>query len=185
MPTTHYKIVLAGPMGAGKTTAIRAISEIEPIDTEAFNTERERFDKVGTTVAMDYGELTISDDEKLMLYGAPGQERFDFMWPILAKGALGILLLINNAAPDPLDDLVYYATRFRAAIAQSVLVVGVGRTEQNATPSLGDHADRLAALGIFCPVLAVDVRRQDDVLLLMDALLTQIETGLEQEVTAA
>ena len=175
-----YKIVFTGPMGAGKTTAIRAISEIDPIDTEAMNTERGRFDKAGTTVAMDYGELTIGEGEKLLLYGAPGQERFDFMWPILSKGALGVVVLLNNEAPDPLRDLDFFIGQFRPAIDNSVLVVGVGRMENHYLPSLADYQERMKTLGLASPVLAVDVRRREDVLLIMEAVLSQMQALLEE-----
>jgi len=79
----EHVILFAGPMGAGKSTAIATLSDIEVVTTEAANTERHVVDKETTTVALDYGEITIGDDEKVRLYGVPGQKRFDFMWTIL------------------------------------------------------------------------------------------------------
>src|SRR5690606_20066773 len=86
-------ILFAGPMGAGKTTAIRSVSEIPVVSTEAENNERNISDKPTTTVALDYGEILLSDDEKVRLYGLPGQKRFDFMWRILVERAMGMVLL--------------------------------------------------------------------------------------------
>ena len=73
----EHVILFAGPMGAGKTTAIRTLSDIEVVSTEAANSERNVVDKPTTTVALDYGEITLGDEEKIRLYGVPGQERFD------------------------------------------------------------------------------------------------------------
>ena len=86
-------------MGAGKTTAIRAISDIPPVNTEAANLDKARHGKAETTVGLDYGETLLEGGEKLRLYGLPGQERFDFMWRILCRGALGVVLLADNGAP--------------------------------------------------------------------------------------
>src|SRR5664279_1499480 len=90
-------------MGAGKTTAIQSLSEIEVVRTEANNSERHIVDKETTTVALDYGEILVDGDEKVRLYGIPGQERFSFMWSILKKRAKGMVLLVNSDAPDPLS----------------------------------------------------------------------------------
>jgi signal recognition particle receptor subunit beta len=80
------KVVFIGPMGSGKSTAIQTISEIEPVKTEARNTERFKVDKPTTTVGMDYGEINLGEHGKVALYGVPGQQRFDFMWPKSQKG---------------------------------------------------------------------------------------------------
>jgi len=173
--TQELKLVFAGSMGAGKTTAIRAISEIEPITTEVQNTDFVEFDKEETTVAMDYGELTLQGGEKLRLYGTPGQMRFQFMWPILASGALGAVLLIDNSRPDPLADLELYLEAFRSLADAGAAVVGVGRMDRCPQPSLEDYAERLAQLDIVVPVMPADVRRRDDVLDILEVLFQQIE----------
>jgi hypothetical protein len=80
----EHIILFAGPMGSGKTTAIKSLSDIPVIATEAANSDRETADKATTTVAIDYGEIGVTDEEKIRLYGIPGQRRFDFMWRILA-----------------------------------------------------------------------------------------------------
>lgn len=89
----QLKIIVAGSVGAGKTTFIRKISEVETVDTEVEASED--LGKEFTTVAMDYGLLTL-DGIPLHIYGTPGQDRFDFMWEVLCEGALGLILLVRG-----------------------------------------------------------------------------------------
>lgn len=172
---TELKLIFTGPMGAGKTTAIRAISEIPPIATEVANTDRSEARKSETTVAMDYGELTLDSGEKLRLYGTPGQVRFDFMWRVLAQGALGVIVLVDNSRPAPLEDLARYLDAFRPMIPAGRVVVAVGRMDTHLRPSLDDYIDRLDSLGHFLPVMPADVRRREDVLAVLETLFQQIE----------
>ena len=169
------KLVFAGSMGAGKTTAIRAISEIEPISTEVENSDRTEFDKDHTTVAMDYGELTLRSGEKLGLYGTPGQVRFDFMWQIIATGALGIVVLIDNSRPDPLADLTRYLAAFRSHAQAGAVVVAIGRMETHPRPDLGDYSHRLEEMQLIIPMMPADVRNRADVIEVLEVLFHQIE----------
>lgn len=93
---TPLKLVISGPVGAGKTTFIRTLSETPVIDTDVETTEN--INKTHTTVSFDYGTLDL-DGQPLHLYGTPGQDRFDFMWDVLCDGALGLLLLIAGDQP--------------------------------------------------------------------------------------
>jgi len=173
---SEIKLLFAGPMGAGKTTAIRAISEIEPISTEVENTDFTESDKAETTVAMDYGELTLDTGHKLRLYGSPGQRRFEFMWPLLAEGALGVVVLLDNSRPDPLADLDDFLTAFGSQIGTGRIVVAVGRLHSHPHPSLDDYLNAVASRGQFLPVIDADVRRRDDVIGVLDVLFEQIQT---------
>ena len=161
-------------MGAGKTTAIGAISEITPITTDVKNNDQS-VQKALTTVGLDYGEVTLSNGDKVHLYGTPGQKRFDFMWKILARGALGLIVLIDNSRPEPLADLAMFITGFKELINNTACVVIVGRTEAHASPDLNDFSEHLASLGVLCPVLAGDVRNADQVLQALDLLLTLLD----------
>jgi signal recognition particle receptor subunit beta len=97
----HNKIIFSGTVGAGKSTAINALSDIPTVSTEAVASDDTARLKRTTTVAMDYGVLNLPGGEKVMLYGTPGQERFSFMWDILSEGGIGLILLINNANTAP------------------------------------------------------------------------------------
>jgi len=88
------KIVVTGPFGAGKTAFIQTISEIDVISTERQITHRASADKEETTVAMDYGQVTLGKT-LLHLFGTPGQKRFDFMWEILSKEMDGFAVLVD------------------------------------------------------------------------------------------
>ncbi|MGJ7544287.1 GTP-binding protein [Variovorax sp. LT1R16] len=171
----EHKILFSGTMGAGKTTAIAAVSEIGPLSTDVRNTD-ESMTKPTTTVGLDYGELTLDNGERLRLYGTPGQQRFAFMWDILARGALGLVILIDNSRPDPLADLDMYLDGFAELIGRSACVVGIGRTETHALPDIDAHSRHMAARGVLCPVLPVDVRERAQVLQLLDLLLLQLES---------
>ena len=169
----EHVILFAGPMGAGKTTAIRSLSEIEMVNTEASNTERHIVDKETTTVALDYGEITIGDDEKVRLYGVPGQRRFDFMWAILKERARGLVLLVNNDAPEPVALAVEYLGSFEELLLAGTVVIGISRSDIGVGPTASDYSAALAASwpGVMVPVLTLDPR---DAAQMQTALLTLI-----------
>ncbi len=175
MAQREYKLVFTGPMGAGKTTAIRAISQVRTVATDVENTDLNNRFKETTTAALDYGEVTLAGGDKLRLYGTPGQERFDFMWKIVSKGALGVVILIDNTRPDPVADLTIYLKAFADIVERSHAVIGVGRTEMSPTPTISQFHELANSMGVAVPVFSVDVRERDDVLLLLDVLFHQIE----------
>jgi small GTP-binding protein len=96
----NLKILITGDVATGKTEFIRTISEIEPVSTEARVTDGFVNLKTETTVAMDFGRITVDDDIVLHLYGTPGQIRFDFMWEILSMGILGYVVLVDSTRPQ-------------------------------------------------------------------------------------
>lgn len=108
------KMVITGPFSAGKTEFIRSISEIDVVSTERkISSETERV-KEETTVAMDFGRITVDDDLVLYLFGTPGQRRFDFMWEILSEGMLGFIVLIDSVRPETFREAKHILEIFRS-----------------------------------------------------------------------
>ena len=174
----EHVILFAGPMGAGKTTAVQTLSEIEVVSTEAANTERNVVDKPTTTVALDYGEITLDLDDKVRLYGVPGQKRFDFMWAILRERARGLVLLINNDAPDPIATVLEYLEEFGELVSDGRAVIGVSRSDTAPVPTLDDYSDALfeARPDLFLPIFTVDPRNAAQMTTLLLTLIATVES---------
>lgn len=169
----EHKILITGTVGAGKTTAIAAVSEITPVSTDVTNTDA-TVDKEKTTVAFDYGQVTIAEGERLRVYGTPGQERFSFMWKVLAKGALGIIILVDNTRPDPFSDLCIYLENFEQLISEKSCVICLTKIDKSNTARVNEFASFIGQRGLVCPVVAVDIREKEDVLMVLDLLFTQL-----------
>jgi hypothetical protein len=176
----EHKIIFGGPVGAGKTTAIAAISDIPVVKTEAKPTDDTAQIKATTTVAMDYGVLHLGDGGKVHLYGTPGQERFSFMWDILSMGGMGLVLLLDNTRKDPLADLEFYLDSFKGLIGKSAVVIGVNRMETKPRPGLYTYLTKLEQLGLKVPLFEVDPRQRQDVKMLMLALLAMLDPGVQR-----
>ncbi len=108
------KIVVTGPFNSGKTEFIRSVSEIDVVSTERrISSEMERV-KETTTVAMDFGRITVDEDLVLYLFGTPGQRRFDFMWEILSEGMLGFIVMVDSTRPETFREARSILETFRA-----------------------------------------------------------------------
>jgi small GTP-binding protein len=169
---TAVKIVVTGPFSAGKTTLIRTISEITVLSTEKDITDDTKSRKAETTVAMDFGRITIDRDLVLYLFGTPGQDRFDFMWEILGEGMLGYILLVDSSRQDSLDEAVSILAAFRK-MARVPFVVALNR-------SAGiDQADETRVrtaleLGDEVPVVPCDAMDRESVKAVLLALLYSV-----------
>ena len=171
------KIVVTGPFAAGKTTLIRTISEITVLSTERGITDSTRARKSETTVAMDFGRITIDRDLVLYLFGTPGQERFDFMWEILGEGMLGYVVLVDAEREDSIQEAAGILGAFRR-MARVPYVVALNRSsgvddaeEQRLREQLELRAD-VALL----PCDATDKESVKSVLLaLLYAVLDEVE----------
>lgn len=108
------KMVVTGPFNAGKTEFIRSVSEIDVVSTERkISTEAEKI-KNTTTVAMDFGRITVDKALVLYLFGTPGQKRFDFMWEILSEGMLGFVVMVDSTRPESFREARHILETFRA-----------------------------------------------------------------------
>lgn len=125
----NVKMVITGPFSAGKTEFIRSVSEIDVVSTERkISSERERI-KETTTVAMDFGRITIDKELILYLFGTPGQKRFDFMWEILSEGMLGFVVMIDSSRPETFREARSILETFRA-YAPTPYVVAANKQDQ-------------------------------------------------------
>ncbi|QBI53100.1 GTP-binding protein [Streptomonospora litoralis] len=156
------KIVVVGGFGVGKTTMVAAVSEIRPLSTEEVMTEAsvgvddpsDVRSKTTTTAAFDFGRITITDDKVLYLFGAPGQERFWFLWDQLFAGSLGAVVLVDSRR---LEESWYAVDRLEAH--GTPFVVAVNRFEPG--PGLDALRDALA-LSPDVPLVDCDARNRDD-----------------------
>lgn len=172
----EFKIIFSGPMGAGKTTAIAAISDEAPVSTDVVNSDRAAFDKELTTAGLDYGRIEIDPETSVRLYGTPGQLRFRFMWDILGHNAAGVVILLDASQADALVQLDAFVEAFGSG-KRAPLVIGVGRCTEPGALALDAFAQRLEGHGLNLPLFGVDVRRREDVLLLVDTLLCLLEVS--------
>jgi signal recognition particle receptor subunit beta len=178
----QHKIIFAGPVGAGKTTAIGSISDVPIVTTDEAASDMTTDRKPNTTVAMDYGLMKLDGSDRVHLYGTPGQERFDFMWDILTEGGLGLVLLLDNTRGNPFNDMSFYVGAFREFIDQTRLVVGVTRMDEQREPGLDRYNAHLKTLGLKAPVFEVDARERRDVAILVQALLYSLDPGIADSV---
>ena len=132
-----------------------------------------------TTVAMDYGVIRLDGDTKVHLYGTPGQERFNFMWEILSKGSMGLILLLDNTRANPLKDLTFFLDAFKDLLKTAPLVVGVTKMDVRSLPGIDVYQKYLAQHNFNVPVFEVDARQEEDVKQLVSAMLFSIDPGLE------
>ena len=164
-----YKLVFAGPVGAGKTTAIQSLSDIEVVRTEANASDDVKTLKKTTTVAMDYGLMKLASGDQVRLYGTPGQKRFDFMWDILTENALGLVLMLRGNSPDPVADLRTYVTEFRDFIDRTSVVVGITHSAQGGWQTRQRVSRDLVAMGLPPTAMDTDARSRAHMATLVNA----------------
>jgi len=157
--STAVKIVVTGPSAAGKTTLIRTISEITVLSTEHDVTDETRSVKAETTVAMDFGRITI--DRELVLFGTPGQDRFDFIWEILGEGMLDYVLLVDGTQEESVIAAVPVLAAFRR-MASVPFVVAVNRAE-HLDPAAGAWLRETLDLEPEVPVIPCDATDRSSV----------------------
>ncbi len=173
------KMVVTGPFSAGKTEFIRSVSEIDVVSTERkISSEAEKI-KATTTVAMDFGRITVDDDLVLYLFGTPGQKRFDFMWEILSEGMLGFIVVVDSTRPETFREARSILETFRA-YAPTPYVVAANKQDRPDAWELEDmrHALRLDSKTKLLPCVATNREKVKSVLLeLLYSILAEMEAG--------
>ena len=182
----EHKIVILGSMGAGKSTLVRAVAQGRVVDTDVDNTDASSA-KLATTVAMDYADVALPNGDRMRLFGTPGQARFSFIWPILLEGAAGALVLLDASGEDAsaeldryLDVLAEHAPTVPLAIGVTKLDLATDTALATATAmdtTLQQLSARADARGQVVPIVPVDAREAGQILMLMDVLMTQIDTA--------
>jgi small GTP-binding protein len=175
------KMVVTGPFSAGKTEFISTVSEIDVVSTERkISSAAERI-KATTTVAMDFGRITVDEELVLYLFGTPGQKRFDFMWEILSEGMLGFIVLVDSARPETFREARSILETFRA-YAPTPYVVAANKQDFEDAWELDDMriALRVEPGVKLLPCVATDKEAVKTVLLeLLYSILEEMETEEE------
>jgi len=172
------KMVVTGPFSSGKTQFIQTVSEIDVVATERkISSESERI-KETTTVAMDFGRITVDDDLVLYLFGTPGQKRFDFMWEILSEGMLGFVVMVDSSRPETFREARRILETFRAYAPTPYVVTANKQDLEDAwDPDDMRIALRLSPEVKLLPCIATDKESVKNALLeLLYSILERMET---------
>jgi small GTP-binding protein len=174
------KMVVTGPFSAGKTEFIRSVSEIDVVSTERkISSASEKSVKESTTVAMDFGRITVDDDLVLYLFGTPGQRRFDFMWEILSEGMLGFIVMVDSTRPETFREARSILETFHA-YAPTPYVVAANKQDMKEAWDIEDmrHALRLDPKVKLISCVAPDRDSVKAILLeLLYSILSEMENG--------
>lgn len=173
---SKFKVIFAGPVGAGKTAAVRAVTDSKHLSTDAVVSDITSLRKTTTTVAMDYGVVSLSEHEQAHIYGTPGQERFDFMWDILLKGGDALVILLDNSRNNPYRDLKHYAEAFARFIRPGNTVIGVTHCDKPGPVSPEAYCQWASDLGVTGEVFQVDARKKEDILFLITKALQPLRS---------
>lgn len=165
----YRKLVVIGDVGAGKSTMIRTLSEIETVDTDVASSKN--IGKPLTTVGIDYGRITLGEDDAIGLYGVPGQKRYSFIWDMVKEDIWGCVLLVKAERIHAIDKLAELISIFITDAEYTPLVIGITHTDVQPV----NHAKinkMLQQQGVNAPVFSVDTRNKQNSLLLLHTVLS-------------
>jgi small GTP-binding protein len=173
------KMVITGPFAAGKTEFINSISEISVVKTERKISSASDFAiKDETTVALDFGRITVDEDLVLYLFGTPGQRRFDFMWEILSEGMLGFIVMVDSTRPETFREARNIMSTFKS-YARTPFVVAANKQDHDDAWEPGDMKIvlRLNSKTKVIPCVAIDKESVKNILLeLLYSILDQYDS---------
>ena len=171
------KMVVTGPFNSGKTEFIQTVSEIDVVSTERRITSAAEKVKESTTVAMDFGRITVDDELVLYLFGTPGQKRFDFMWEILSEGMLGFIVMVDSTRPETFREARGILETFRA-YAPTPYVVTANKQDMDDAWEVDDMRIALR-LDKNIPLLPTVAVSKESVKTVLIELLTNILREIE------
>jgi len=176
-PIQYLKLVVSGSVNAGKTTFIRTISEIEPITTDEWASEDSVKEKKSmTTVALDYGRLTVDEGLVLNIYGTPGQKRFDFMWEILSEKAFGIIFLADSTNQEDIESTKNIIHYFNSHINLPYIICV---TKLDLKETLGFEKVVSDFIDFNTTIIPINTTVKEDVKSALLTLLTEVIQNLE------
>jgi len=173
------KILFAGPPGVGVTTAIKNISDV-PLSVKKEKTNDGTDNEV--TVEMDYGILKLDSGDQIYLYGSPPEkEKLKCVHAALNENCIGLIVLVNNEAPDPIATMFQYMEDYKTLVEKGGIAVGLTRYDASPTPDINDYhvalREKKLKIPIF-PVFSVDGHEKDDIITIIKALLYSLDSGV-------
>ena len=181
---TPYKVVLLGSPGSGKTTAIAAASFGKALNSDVVATDSVANDKAKTTVGIDYAEIDIpshdGEEQKISLFGTPGQIKFNFIWDVVGKNADGFIILLDMSRPEPLSYLKFYSKFLHDEIGNTSLVYCALTHCEKYFGDISNIMEMISSeYSNIKGVYRIDAREKEDVSIVLSDIYPQIKNAKE------